>query len=139
MAVETRTIHVSSREGMDVFDITEAVQKEIERGKIRDGIVTVFVKGSTAALSTIEYEPNLLKDFENAMERVAPSGISYEHDKTWGDKNGKSHIRAAIMGPSLTVPFTGRKLILGTWQQIGLFDFDVPARKREIVLQIVGD
>ncbi len=139
MPVETHTISVSTKHDLDILDITHLVEERLENGKINSGIVTVFVPGSTGSVSTMEYEPNLLKDFERTIEKIAPSDAGYEHNKTWGDRNGHSHVRATIMGPSLTVPFRDRRLMLGTWQQIVLLDFDVPARRREIILQVVGD
>jgi secondary thiamine-phosphate synthase enzyme len=138
MPVETRTIKVESKGGTDIINITDSVSKELSKSRIKDGTVTLFVPGSTASLSTIEFEPNLVSDFTDAMERLVPSDIRYRHKETWGDDNGKSHVRAALMGPSLTVPFNKKKLLLGTWQQIVLLDFDVPAREREIILQIIG-
>jgi secondary thiamine-phosphate synthase enzyme len=139
MAVETKRISVSSRGELDIIDITGRVSGAVRDSGIKDGIVSVFVPGSTASVSTIEFEPNLVKDFGKAMERLVPSDIGYEHSKAWNDDNGKSHVRATLMGPGITVPFQDRKLILGNWQQIALLDFDVPAREREIVLQIIGD
>lgn len=139
MTVETKTISVSSKEETDIIDITNQVSGALQDSKIKDGIVNIFVKGSTASVSTIEFEPNLVKDFEDAMERLVPSDIKYKHTKTWGDDNGKSHVRATMMGPGINVPFKDKKMMLGTWQQIVVLDFDVPARKREIILQIVGD
>jgi len=139
MSVETKIITVKSVEEMDLIDITQEVQKAVSSSKIKSGTVTIFVQGSTASVSTIEFEPNLVQDFKDAMERIAPSKIKYRHTETWGDDNGKSHVRATLMGPSLTVPFKEKKLLLGTWQQIALFDFDVPARSRDIVVQIVGE
>jgi secondary thiamine-phosphate synthase enzyme len=139
MAVETRTITVKSKGETDIIDITPDVQKLVSQSKIREGSVLIFVKGSTASVSTIEYEPNLVQDFKDAMERIAPSKIKYRHTETWGDDNGKSHVRATLMGPSLTVPFKEKKLLLGTWQQIVLCDFDVPARSREILIQMIGE
>jgi secondary thiamine-phosphate synthase enzyme len=139
MTVETKTISVSSKKETDIIDITNQVSKAIQSSKIKSGIVNIFVKGSTASVSTIEFEPNLVRDFEDAMERLVPSDIKYRHTETWGDDNGKSHVRATMMGPGINVPFNNKKLMLGTWQQLVLIDFDVPARKREIVLQIVGN
>ncbi|MBI2675902.1 MAG: YjbQ family protein [Candidatus Aenigmarchaeota archaeon] len=139
MPVETHTIRVSTKSGLDMQDITSLIEERLENGKISSGIVTIFVPGSTGSVSTIEYEPNLLKDFERIMEKIAPSDAEYLHHRTWGDRNGHSHVRASLMGPSLTVPFKDKKLLLGTWQQIVLLDFDVPARKREIILQVVGE
>jgi secondary thiamine-phosphate synthase enzyme len=139
MPVETRTLVVKSKAETDIIDITSEVQKAVSASKMREGTVTIFVKGSTASVSTIEFEPNLVADFKDAIESIVPSKIKYRHRETWGDDNGKSHVRATLMGPSLTVPFKDRKLLLGTWQQIVLLDFDVPAREREVVVQVVGE
>jgi len=139
MPVETRTITIKSEPELDIINITNDVQDAVNSSSIKNGIVTVFVPGSTASISTIEYEPNLLDDFKNITERLVPSDIRYKHSETWGDDNGKSHVRATLMGPSLTVPFRNKKLLTGTWQQIIVLDFDVPARTRDILLQIVGD
>jgi len=127
------------KEDLYIKNITDDVSKAIKESKIKEGIVNIFVSGSTASVSTMEFEPNLVKDIEKAMERIAPSDIEYEHHKTWGDENGKSHVRATIVGPSLTVPFKDGKLLLGTWQQIVLLDFDVPKRERKVVVQIIGE
>jgi secondary thiamine-phosphate synthase enzyme len=139
MSVETKTLVVKSKAETDLIDITSEIQKIVTSSKIKSGLVNIFVQGSTASVSTIEFEPNLVQDFKDAIERLVPSKIKYRHTETWGDDNGKSHVRATLMGPSLTVPFKEKKLLLGTWQQIALFDFDVPARSREIVVQIVGE
>ena len=139
MPVETRTLTVKSKTETDIIDITPDIQKLVSQSRIRSGIVTIFVPGSTASLSTIEFEPNLVQDFKDCIERLVPSKIKYRHTETWGDDNGKSHVRATLMGPSLTVPFRDKKLLLGTWQQIVLLDFDVPARSRELAVQILGE
>ncbi len=139
MPVETRTLVVKSKPETDVIDITPEVQKLVSQSRIREGSALIFVKGSTASVSTIEHEPNLVQDFKDCMERLVPSEIKYRHTETWGDDNGKSHVRATLMGPSLTVPFKDRKLLLGTWQQIVLLDFDVPGRERELIVQITGE
>ena len=139
MSIETKTLAVKSRPETDIIDITREIQKLVSQSKIKEGSVLIFVKGSTASVSTIEHEPNLVQDFKDVMERIAPSGVKYRHKETWGDDNGKSHVRATLMGPSLTVPFKDKKLLLGAWQQIVLLDFDVPARERELVVQIVGE
>lgn len=139
MAVETKTIRVSSKAETDIINITEQVSHAVQDSKVRNGIVNVFVSGSTASVSTIEFEPNLVKDFEDAIERLVPSDIKYRHTETWGDDNGKSHVRATLVQPGLTVPFRDKKLLLGQWQQLVLIDFDVPARTREVILQIIGE
>lgn len=139
MAVYTAEIEVFAGADGAMLDITPEVSKGVSESGIRDGVVTVFVPGATGAVSTIEYEPGLLKDFPRAMEKIAPAGIDYEHHKTWGCDNGRSHVRATLVGPSLSVPFKGGRLILGTWQQIVFMNFDTRARKRRIVLQVMGE
>ena len=139
MPIETKTLVVKSRGETDLINITGEVQKLVSQSKIRSGIANIFVPGSTASVSTMEFEPNLVQDFKDAIERIVPSKIKYRHTETWGDDNGKSHVRAALMGPSLSVPFKEKKLLLGTWQQIVVLDFDVPAREREVVVQIMGE
>jgi secondary thiamine-phosphate synthase enzyme len=122
-----------------MIDITYQVADTIENGKIENGIVTIFVSGSTAAVTTIEYEPGLKKDFPAMLDRVAPKNIEYEHDNTWHDGNGHSHVRASLIGPSLTVPFNDKRLMLGTWQQIVLVETDTRPRERSIILQMIGE
>lgn len=139
MAVYTTEIEVYARADGAMLDITPEVRKGVSESGIRNGVVTVFVPGATGAVSTIEYEPGLLKDFPRAMERIAPASIDYEHHKTWGCDNGRSHVRATLIGPSLNVPFKDGTLILGTWQQIVFMNFDTKARKRRIVLQVIGE
>ncbi|MBI4173260.1 MAG: YjbQ family protein [Candidatus Aenigmarchaeota archaeon] len=139
MAVATHRLTISAGEDLDIVDITVAVQQAVAKGSIKDGTVTIFAVGSTASVSTMEFEPGLVKDLAAAMERIAPSDDDYAHHQTWNDGNGKSHVRATVLGPSLTVPFQDRKLLLGTWQNIVLLDFDVPARRREVVLQVLGE
>lgn len=124
---------------MEIIDITGKVQEAVSGSGMREGSVNVFCPGSTASVTTTEFEPNLNKDLKAAVERLVPSGIEYDHHKTWGDGNGKSHVRASILGPGAVFPFRDRKLILGSWQQIVLLDFDVPARAREVVLQVMGE
>ena len=120
-------------------DITKQVQEVLEESVLGEGIVTVFMPGSTGAITTIEYEPGLVKkDLPEAMERVAPTNILYEHHKRWGDDNGRAHVKASIMGPSLVVPFAQGKLVLGTWQQIVAINWDTRTRTREIIVQIMG-
>lgn len=135
------TSHITIRTGgeSDIVDITGQVEEAIRAGSLSSGIVTVFVTGSTAAVTTIEYEPGLRKDFPGMLERIAPKSIEYEHDNTWHDGNGHSHVRASLVGPSLTVPFKEKRLMLGTWQQIVLVEMDTRPRERKIVLQIIGE
>jgi secondary thiamine-phosphate synthase enzyme len=138
MPVITRTITVSSNGENDMIDITHQIDEAMKATILQDGIVTIFVSGSTAAVTTIEYEPGLKKDFPKMLARIAPSEIEYEHDNTWHDGNGHSHVRASLIGPSLTVPFNNTGLMLGTWQQIVLLEMDTRPRERKIVLQIIG-
>ena len=135
----TERITVRTKQDLDIVDITDRVAEIIRKSPLKSGFANIFVPGSTASISTIEFEPNLVKDVKTAMERVAPSDIPYEHHKTWGDDNGKSHVRATLMGPGTAIPFQNKKLLLGTWQQIVLLDFDTPAREREIIIQLVGE
>ena len=139
MVVVTENISLRTANDGDILDITDKVQKAVYRSGISDGIATVFVPGATGALTTIEYEPGLLKDFPDALDRLFPRGITYEHELRWHDGNGHSHVRASFLGPDLTVPFSGKKLILGTWQQIVFLELDARGRNRNIVVQIIGD
>ena len=131
------TLHTGGRG--EVRDITDQVRKEVAGSKVANGVVTLFVVGSTAAISTIEYEPGLLQDFGEAWERLVPQAMPYMHDRAWGESNGHSHIRSTILGPSLAVPLVDGVLTLGTWQQIVLVDFDIRPRTREVVVQIIGE
>ncbi len=137
--VVTKKIGFSTKGNCDLIDITHQVKQEVSGSGIDSGTVTVFVAGSTAGVSTIEFESGLLSDFQDMWERTIPRSIPYQHDRAWGDGNGFSHVRASILGPSLTVPFTNKSLVLGTWQQIVVVDFDNRPRSREIVLQIMGE
>jgi secondary thiamine-phosphate synthase enzyme len=123
----------------DIIDVTNRVGSAIGRSKIENGLVTVFCPGSTGSVTTIEYESGVLKDLQKAIEKVVPSNVSYEHDKRWGDGNGFSHVRAALMKPSLTIPLIKGKLALGTWQQIVFIDFDNRSRERDLIVQITGE
>ncbi|MDI6766118.1 MAG: secondary thiamine-phosphate synthase enzyme YjbQ [Bacteroidota bacterium] len=123
----------------DVHDITAKVESILSKIKIINGIVNVFVPGSTAGITTIEYEHGVIEDLKRAIERLAPQNIHYDHDARWGDGNGFAHVRAALLGPSLSIPFTNGDLQLGTWQQIVLIDFDNRPRTREVCVQIVGE
>ena len=133
------TISLSTRGFCDIQDITLPVAAAVGKSKIKDGIVAVFCPGSTGAVTTIEYESGVLEDLKKAIERIAPSGIDYAHDRRWGDGNGFSHVRAALLGPSLTVPILRGSLALGTWQQIVFIDFDNRSRRRKIVVQVMGE
>jgi len=121
-----------------MLDLTSHVSKKLTESGLENGTVTLFVTGSTAGITTIEYEEGLVKDFSELMEKLIPSTVTYHHDARWGDGNGFSHVRASLLGPSLTVPFYDGKLALGTWQQIVFVDFDNRERSRKIILQFMG-
>ena len=135
----SETISLSTRGFSDIIDITGKVLSVLKRSTIGNGLVTVFCPGSTGALTTIEYESGVLTDLKQALEKMAPSNIPYEHDRRWGDGNGFSHVRAALMKPSLTVPLIEGRLTLGTWQQIVFIDFDNRSRQRDVIVQVIGD
>jgi secondary thiamine-phosphate synthase enzyme len=137
--VATHRREIATRGQDDAHDITDLVAAAVTESGVAAGIATVFVVGSTAAVTTIEFEPGAVADLNRLFEEIAPRGQSYRHHLRWGDDNGSSHVRAALLGPSLTVPFADRALLLGTWQQIMLLEFDTRPRKREVVIQIVGD
>ncbi len=139
MTVETTNIIFSTSGDCQIIEITDKIQQRIKEAGISDGAVVIFVPGATGAITTIEYESGLIKDFQDAWERWAPKGMRYQHDRRWHDGNGHSHIRASLLGPSLTVPFRKKELLLGTWQQIVFVDFDNRPRKREVILQIIGE
>ena len=135
----TDTIALITKGFSDTIDITDKVMKIVERSRIENGLVTVFCQGSTGAITTIEYEPGVIKDLQRVLEKIVPSNVPYEHDKRWGDGNGFSHVRAALMKPSLSIPVIKKNLILGTWQQIVFMDFDNRERNRKIVVHIIGE
>lgn len=137
--VVSKSISLQTKGHCDVVDITSEVEQAVAGAKISSGIVILFVSGSTAGISTIEFESGLVSDFQRLWERVAPESIRYDHDRRWGDGNGFSHVRASLLGASLVVPFTNGKLALGTWQQIVVVDFDNRPRSRQILLQIMGE
>jgi secondary thiamine-phosphate synthase enzyme len=137
--VVTKKISLSTRGECDIIDITPQVAEQVSQSGVESGLVTIFVAGSTAGVTTIEFEPGLISDLKAMWQRIAPKGIPYDHDRRWGDGNGYSHVRASLLGASLTVPVSQKGLALGTWQQIVLVDFDNRPRSREIILQIMGD
>ncbi len=139
MTVSTQTIRLSTRGNGQVTDITQQVTDAVETAGVTDGIVTVFVPGATGAITTVEYEPGLVADLGELFERLAPAGARYHHDDTWHDGNGHSHVRASLLGPSLTVPVHDGQLTLGTWQQIVFIDFDTRPRQRELIAQCLGE
>jgi secondary thiamine-phosphate synthase enzyme len=122
-----------------VQDITGKVEQVLERSGVVDGLINIFVPGSTAAVTTVEYEPGLIRDLPEFFEKIIPSGVRYHHDKTWGDGNGFSHLRASLVGPSLTLPVSGGTLVRGTWQQIVFLDFDNRARNRSVHITVTGN
>ncbi len=137
--VVTKRISLQSKGHCDIIDVTSQVEQQVAGAGINDGTVTLFITGSTAGVSTIEFESGLLSDFQDMWERNFPKNIPYQHDRAWGEGNGYSHVRASLLGASLVIPFSDKKLALGTWQQIVVVDFDNRARSRQIVLQIMGD
>ncbi|MBN2131221.1 MAG: YjbQ family protein [Sedimentisphaerales bacterium] len=140
MAVRTEEIQVATRGNNHVIDITDEVAQAVGRSGVRDGVATVFHVGSTGGLTTTEFEPGLAEhDIEAAFEKIAPADGRYVHEQTWHDDNGHSHVRASLLGPSLSVPFVAGRLTLGTWQQIILIDFDTRARTRTVICQIIGE
>ncbi len=139
MVVITTSIRLRTKGETDLVDITAEVGESVRDSGVSSGIVTVFIPGSTAGVTTIEYESGAIQDFREAVERIVPRGIRYHHDARWGDGNGFSHVRAALQGASLTVPFSSSELLLGTWQQIIVVDFDNRPRTRDVILQIIGE
>jgi secondary thiamine-phosphate synthase enzyme len=139
MTVVTKDIALQSKGNCDIIDITSQVAENVEESGVNSGIVNLFIVGSTAGITTIEYEPNLVSDFKNMWDRMIPQNIPYAHNKTWGDGNGHSHVRASTLGASLVIPFVNKSLTLGTWQQIVFVDFDNRPRSRKITIQILGE
>ena len=137
--VSTDTISLSTKGFTDILDITDKVTESVAKSGIQNGLVNVFCSGSTGSITTIEYESGVINDLKKAIEKIVPSNIPYEHDKRWGDGNGFSHVRAAIVKPSLTIPVIKGKMTLGTWQQIVFLDFDNRGRDRKIIVQIIGE
>ena len=139
MAVRNYREQVKTRGATEIVDITGLASEALRKSGLKDGVLIVFVPGSTAAVTTIEFEPGVIRDLRAAMERLAPQAIPYEHDQRWGDGNGYSHVRAALLKPGLPIPFEDSRLLLGTWQQLVLADFDNRPRTREIVFQVIGE
>lgn len=138
--VVTQKFEVSTGTEGEVVDITGRVETAVAGSGLSSGVATVFVAGSTAAVTTIEYEPGLVKDFPAMLERAAPrKGVEYEHQKRWHDGNGHSHVKASLVGPSLSIPFVSGRLILGEWQQVVLLELDVRPRTRRVVVQVMGE
>jgi len=139
MTVQTEHIELRTNGEADTIDITDQVRSTIAASGMRDGIACIFAPGSTGGVTTIEFEPGCVSDLQGLFDRVAPRNVDYEHHKRWGDGNGHSHVRAALLGPSLSVPFVEGEPTLGTWQQIIFVDFDNRSRSRRLVLQLVGE
>lgn len=135
----TEIIEIQTKGHGDTLDLTARVAEVVAQSKLKNGIVTVFVTGSTAGVTTIEFEPNLVVDFKDMWQKLAPEGVPYHHDNTWGDRNGYAHVRASLLGASLVIPFSDGKLTLGTWQQVVLVDFDERPRQRKLVVQVMGE
>jgi secondary thiamine-phosphate synthase enzyme len=139
MTVVCKRIQITTNGLGDTINVTSDIAREVNNTGIINGIVTVFLPGSTAGITTIEYEPGLMTDIHAMWDRLIPANLNYEHDKAWGDGNGNSHVRSALLGPSVTIPFVNKRLTLGTWQQVVVIDFDIRPRSREIILQLIGE
>jgi secondary thiamine-phosphate synthase enzyme len=139
MAVKTGSIELSTRGDKDIHDITQAITDVISQSGLKSGVVTVFCPSSTSALTTIEYESGAVSDLKRLFEEIVPQNREYAHNARWHDGNGHSHVRAALLGPSLTIPFVNGELTLGTWQQVIYVDFDNKPRRRELVVQMIGE
>jgi secondary thiamine-phosphate synthase enzyme len=139
MKIFTEQIDLQTKKELEIIDITNKVQEILKNFRLENGFVIIFIPGSTGAVTTIEFEPGLLEDFSRMLERISPRDAIYEHEKRWHDGNGHSHVRASLIGPSLTIPFNNSKLILGTWQQIVFVELDVRPRSRQLHIQVVGE
>ncbi|MEM0467262.1 MAG: secondary thiamine-phosphate synthase enzyme YjbQ [Candidatus Thermoplasmatota archaeon] len=139
MKLKSDTISFETRGENHIIDITQKIEECIEKSTIKNGIVCIFVPGSTGALTTIEYEPGLLEDLPQMFEKIAPKKTKYSHHETWHDDNGHSHVRASLIGPSITMPIVDNKLVHGTWQQVVFLEFDTHPRKRTVYVQIIGE
>ena len=139
MTISTHQLEFQTQGDAEMQDITDAVAQVTAASKVSDGIVTVFCPGSTGGVTTIEFEPGALSDLRRLFDEIVPQDREYQHNRRWGDGNGHSHVRAALLGPSLTIPLVNGRLMLGTWQQIIHIDFDNRPRRRQIVVQIVGE
>jgi secondary thiamine-phosphate synthase enzyme len=139
LAVSTKIIKIQSKGENDMVDLTEEVSNLVVKSGITNGIATVFVSGSTGSVTTIEFEPGLIHDFPEMLKRIAPKNLDYGHEKMWHDGNGHSHVKASLLGPSLTIPFIDSELCLGTWQQIVFLELDTRSRNRDLILQVIGE
>lgn len=139
MNIHTTTINLSTKGDADILDITDQVSEAVSRSGIKEGIMTVFAPSSTSGITTIEYESGCLSDLRRLFDELVEPQRHYAHNARWGDGNGHSHLRSALLGTSFTVPIVGRRLTLGTWQQIIYVDFDNRPRRRELVVQVIGE
>ena len=139
MTVSTRTINLETQGNNDIIDLSDRVRDLVTNANVKEGLVHVFAPGSTMGLTTIEFENGLVRDLKEAFEQLFPSDRNYYHNERWGDSNGHSHVRASMIGPSMTIPIVDGQLVLGTWQQVILVDFDTRPRQRELLVQIFGD
>jgi secondary thiamine-phosphate synthase enzyme len=139
MKTKMERIQINTLGGVQIIDITNEVQELLATSNLNEGLATVFIPGSTATVTTIEYEPGLIADLKKALDRIAPRDEHYEHDQRWHDGNGHSHVRAAFLKPSVAIPFSNKTLMLGTWQQLVFIELDVRPRNRTIVVQLIGD
>lgn len=138
MEITTTSVSLRTTGGTHVVDVTRQVEEKLAETGLKEGQVTLFVPGSTAGLTTVEYEPGLVQDLQEFFERILPRSQSYHHNRRWEDGNGHSHVRASLLKPSLTIPFARGQLVLGTWQQIVFVDFDIRARQRQVIIQFIG-
>lgn len=138
MKVVSDTIKLQTQGEGDMIDMTSQLSNIVKESKIKNGTVTIFVSGSTAAVTTIEYESGLIHDFPEMLSRIVPKDLEYKHDNTWHDGNGHSHVRSSLIGPNMTIPIIHGKLTLGTWQQVVLLEMDTRSRNRTVILQIMG-
>jgi secondary thiamine-phosphate synthase enzyme len=139
MRVLNNKININTKGNEDFVNITRQLVKLCDSSGLENGIITVFISGSTAGITTFEYEPGLIRDLKEFYDKMAPTNVHYHHDETWGDANGFSHVRATLTGPSMVIPFEKGKLLLGTWQQVVLMEFDNRPRSREVVVQVMGE
>lgn len=139
MGMLTRELKLQSTGNVDMVDLTNEVRQLVQESGLKEGLVTIFVPGSTASVLTMEFEPGLKRDLKEFLEKWLPSDHQYYHNETWHDDNGHSHMRSMLFGPSVSIPFSGRELLLGTWQQIVVVDFDVRQRSRRVLIQVLGE
>jgi len=139
LTVSTKIIKIQSKGENDMVNLTEKVSHLVAKSGITNGIATIFVSGSTGSVTTIEFEPGLIHDFPEMLKRMAPKNLDYGHEKMWHDGNGHSHVKASLLGPSLTIPFIDSQLCLGTWQQIIFLELDTRSRNRDLILQVIGE